>query len=208
MRNDSDSHTSCWKVSVDSMFSKIIWKGPLSTLNQCGLLMPYGVIYHHWFRYWLAVWWHHTIIWTMLTCHLFDHKKQTAVRFGWKCNNFHSREEIWKCICKMVTRVLINRTYGVWYHLPNWGLNQMAHNLRTTFLYIFTQRHFIFIHILLNFVPKSASKSVLVDSSTVPPCCNSPYLWLNKFPPEQNGRHFTDNIFKCIFMDEKLVFLL
>ena len=30
----------------------------------------------------------------------------------------------------------------------------------------------------------------------------------NSFPPRQNGRHFADNIFKCIFMNEKFCILI
>ena len=34
--------------------------------------------------------------------------------------------------------------------------------------------------------------------------CISRYLWVNKLRPRDNGRHFTDDIFKCIFMNENL----
>ena len=34
-------------------------------------------------------------------------------------------------------------------------------------------------------------------------CAKWPSLFLNSSPPGQNGRHFSDNIFKCIFMREK-----
>ena len=34
-------------------------------------------------------------------------------------------------------------------------------------------------------------------------CAKWPSLFLNLSPPGQNGRHFSDNIFKCIFMREK-----
>ena len=34
-----------------------------------------------------------------------------------------------------------------------------------------------------------------------------PYDIINSSPPGQNGRHFTDNIFKDIFMNEKLCIL-
>ena len=32
--------------------------------------------------------------------------------------------------------------------------------------------------------------------------------WVNSSPPEQNGRYFTDNIFKCIFINEKFCILI
>ena len=35
-----------------------------------------------------------------------------------------------------------------------------------------------------------------------------PHLVLNTSPPGQNGRHFTDNIFKCIFTNEKFCTLI
>ena len=28
-------------------------------------------------------------------------------------------------------------------------------------------------------------------------------VWLHSSPPGQNGRHFADDVFKCIFMNEK-----
>ena len=31
---------------------------------------------------------------------------------------------------------------------------------------------------------------------------------LTHLPPGQNGRHFTDNIFKCIFVNEKCFILI
>ena len=30
----------------------------------------------------------------------------------------------------------------------------------------------------------------------------------NSFPPEQNGRHFPDDIFRCLFMNEKFCILI
>ena len=32
--------------------------------------------------------------------------------------------------------------------------------------------------------------------------------WVNSSPPGQNGRHFPDNIFKCIFMSENFCILI
>ena len=29
-------------------------------------------------------------------------------------------------------------------------------------------------------------------------------LYINSFPPGQNGRHFADNILRCIFMNENV----
>ena len=43
------------------------------------------------------------------------------------------------------------------------------------------------------------------------PCYNmSTFLQnhLNSFPPGQNGRYFTDNIFRCIFVNEKFCILI
>ena len=31
-----------------------------------------------------------------------------------------------------------------------------------------------------------------------------PYTWLNTLRPRQNGRHFADDIFKCIFLNENV----
>ena len=34
------------------------------------------------------------------------------------------------------------------------------------------------------------------------------YLFLNSSPTEQNGRHFADDILRCIFMNEKFCILI
>ena len=41
-----------------------------------------------------------------------------------------------------------------------------------------------------------------------PNCCRIIVNWFNSSPPGQNGLHFTDNIFRCILVNEKFCILI
>ena len=52
-----------------------------------------------------------------------------------------------------------------------------------------------------------ALRASCTDWSSWPPCLvchNTPYIMLNTLRPRQNGRHFPDNIFKLIYLNESI----
>ena len=97
--------------------------------------------------------------------------------------------------------------------LTLWNLNKVGTALQTAF-----QIHF---QISLNAVPrlKIASGNDLVPTGIKPLASmgnDGPVHWricvighqcINSCPPEQNGRHFADDVFRCIFMNEKFSIL-
>ena len=54
-------------------------------------------------------------------------------------------------------------------------------------------------------VPCLVINSDVTDSVRRPGHCHS---WVNSSPPGQNGRLFTDDIFRCIFVNEKFCILM
>ena len=87
-------------------------------------------------------------------------------------------------------------------NLIYWGLNKMADILQMTFSKAFLWMENIFIQISLMFILK-----VSVHNEPVMPCHNV-FVYINSSSPGQNGRHFANDIFKCIFVNEKCCILI
>ena len=103
--------------------------------------------------------------------------------------------------------------------LTHWGWDKMAAVLQTTFSNAFNI--WVSIKVSLKFVPKGPINNTPALVQIMAWCrpgdkplsepmmnillthiCVTRLQWVKSLRPEQNGHHFADNIFKCIFLNE------
>ena len=69
-------------------------------------------------------------------------------------------------------------------------------------IYIYIDKSVVRLYYLYNRDPILAMTVFIVGQGTVRACCG--LIWVNTLRPTQNGRHFPDDIFKCIFLNENV----
>ena len=112
------------------------------------------------------------------------------------------------CLCNLVYQVnelenLIKIVIKILMHLIwiNWQLDMLVSNLKIEcFLLLIT-----LIKQVAGYLKKYSSHFALYsDIFATYTCENVQYKYLNTLRPGQNWRHFADNIFKCIFLNENV----
>ena len=102
-------------------------------------------------------------------------------------------------------------------HLPltHWGLNKMASIMQMTFSNAVSFKkgfHEVLFQLTIgqyngsakNFVPKGKQAITWTKDDPMLHICITKPQCVNSLRPRQNGRHFADDIFKCIFLNENV----
>ena len=109
------------------------------------------------------------------------------MKFWWQFKHFHSRKCIWKCLQKKKS----SRPQCV----KTWVLNR--HMTETWIMKGESSRWHHHKPIQMHFMEWKCSRfHFTVDSRYLTP--------VNTLRPRQNGRHFADDVFKCIFLNGNL----